>query len=185
MPDSAPLSPARLTPKVEELRVTTGPFPSSRKIHMPGRLHPEISVAMREIDLEPAANEPPVRTYDTSGLYSDPHVEIDITKGLPELRKPWILARGDVEYYEGRDVRPEDNGLRRGEASSISLFDRRRRQVLRAKPGAAVTQIAMPAAASSRPRWNMLRSAKISAGRNCGAKALSMVNRSARRSPIT
>src|ERR1700752_3056083 len=110
MPDSAPLSPARLTPNVEELRVTTGPFPSSRKIHVPGRLHTEISVAMREIDLEPAAGEPPVRAYDPSGLYSAPHADIDIHKGLPELRKPWIVARGDVEYYEGRDVRPEDNG---------------------------------------------------------------------------
>jgi phosphomethylpyrimidine synthase len=41
------------------------------------------------------------------------------------------LARGDVEFYEGREVKPEDNGLRRGEASAVSLFDRGRRQVLR------------------------------------------------------
>src|SRR5205823_4730346 len=61
---------------------------------------------------------------------------------LPELRKPWIVARGDVEFYQGREVKPEDNGLRRGEASAVSLFDRGRRQVLRAKSGMAVTQIA-------------------------------------------
>ena len=142
MPDSAPLPSAKLMPKVEELRVTTGPFPASRKVHVPGRLHPEISVAMREIDLDPSAGEPPVRAYDTSGPYSDPAIEIDINRGLPELRKPWILARGDVEFYEGREIKPEDNGLRRGEASAVSLFDRGRRQVLRAKPGAAVTQLA-------------------------------------------
>ncbi len=142
MPDSAPLSPAKLMPKIEELRVTTGPFPSSRKVHVPGRLHPEISVAMREIDLEASAAEPPVRAYDTSGLYSDPRAEIDINRGLPELRKPWIVARGDVEFYQGREVKPEDNGLRSGEDSAVSLFDRGRRQVLRAKPGAAATQIA-------------------------------------------
>jgi len=129
-------------PKVEELRVTTGPFAASRKIHASGRQHPEISVAMREIDLEAAAGEPPVRVYDTSGPYSDPAIEIDINRGLPELRKPWILARGDVEFYQGREVKPEDNGLRRGEASAVSLFDRGGRQVLRAKPGSAVTQIA-------------------------------------------
>jgi phosphomethylpyrimidine synthase len=58
------------------------------------------------------------------------------------LRKPWIVARGDVEFYQGREVKPEDNGLRRGEDSAVSLFDRGRRQVLRAKPGAAATQIA-------------------------------------------
>jgi phosphomethylpyrimidine synthase len=142
MPDSAPLSSAKLAPRIEELRVTTGPFPSSRKVQAAGGLHPEISVAMREIDLEASSGEPPIRVYDTSGLYSDPTAEIDINKGLPELRKPWIVARGDVEFYDGREVKPEDNGLRRGEASAVSLFDRGRRQVLRAKPGAAVTQIA-------------------------------------------
>jgi phosphomethylpyrimidine synthase len=142
MPDSAPLSSAKLMPKVEELRVTTGPFPASRKVHARGGLHPEISVALREIDLDPSAGEPPVRAYDTSGPYSDPTIPIDINRGLPELRKPWILARGDVEFYEGREIKPEDNGLRRGEASAVSLFDRGRRQVLRAKKGAAVTQLA-------------------------------------------
>jgi phosphomethylpyrimidine synthase len=142
MPDSAPLSPAKLMPKVEELRVTTGPFPASRKVHVPGRVHPEISVAMREIDLEASSGEPAVRAYDTSGPYSDPVAEPDIQKGLPELRKPWIVARGDVEFYQGREVKPEDNGLRRGEESAVSLFDRNQRPVLRAKPGASVTQLA-------------------------------------------
>src|SRR5579883_3339871 len=142
MPDSAPLPPAKSAPKIEELQVTTGPFPSSRKIFVRGRIHPDVTVAMREIDLEPGSGEPQVRAYDTSGPYSDPQAAIDIKKGLPELRKPWILARGDVEAYDGREVRPEDNGLRRGEASGVSLFDRGRRKVLRAKAGAAVTQLA-------------------------------------------
>jgi len=142
MPDSAPLPSAKLMPKVEELRVTAGPLPASRKIYARGRLHAEIPVAMREIDLEASSGEPPVRVYDTSGPYSDPAIKIDINRGLPELRKPWILGRGDVEFYEGREVKPEDNGLRHGEASAVSLFDRGRRQVLRAKPGGAVTQLA-------------------------------------------
>ena len=142
MPDSAPLAAAKLVPKVEELRVTTGPFPASRKVHVPGRRHAEISVAMREIDLEASAGEAAVRVYDTSGPYSDPAAETDINRGLAELRKPWILARGDVEFYQGREVKPEDNGLRRNEPSAVSLFDRGRRRVLRAKSGAAVTQLA-------------------------------------------
>ncbi len=142
MPDSAPLSSAKLMPKVEELQVTTGSFPASRKVYVPGRFHREISVAMREIDLEASSGEPAVRAYDTSGPYSDPAVETDIQHGLPELRKSWILARGDVEFYQGREVKPEDNGLRSGEASAVSLFDRGRRQVLRAKAGAATTQLA-------------------------------------------
>jgi phosphomethylpyrimidine synthase len=142
MPDTAPFSPAKNSPRIEELRVTTGPLPASRKIHVPGRLHSEILVAMREIDVEASAGEPPVRVYDTSGRYSDPAARIGIHQGLPALRSPWILARGDVEVYPGREVKPADNGLRRGEVSAVSPFDRGRRQVLRAKPGAAVTQIA-------------------------------------------
>ena len=142
MPDSAPLAAAKLVSKVEELRVTTGPFPASRKVHVPGQRYAAISVSMREIDLEASAGEPAVRVYDTSGPYSDPAVETDINQGLLELRKPWILARGDVEFYQGREVKPEDNGLRRNEPSAVSLFDRGQRQVLRGKAGAAVTQIA-------------------------------------------
>jgi phosphomethylpyrimidine synthase len=142
MPDSAPLPSAKRSPKIEELRVTTGALPASRKLHVAGRLHPEISVALREIELEASSGEPPVRVYDTSGRYSDPAAAIDINRGLPELRNPWILARGDVESYAGREIRPEDNGLRRGEESVVPVFDRRRRPVLRGKPGAAVTQIA-------------------------------------------
>jgi phosphomethylpyrimidine synthase len=89
---------------------------------------------MREIDLEPSASEPPVRVYDTSGIYSDPAAATDIRTGLPELRRSWILARGDVEVVAGRDIRPEDNGLRRGEESAVPMFNRAGRKVLRAKP---------------------------------------------------
>jgi phosphomethylpyrimidine synthase len=142
MPDSAPLTSAKDDAAAAAFRVTTGPFPASRKLAVQGRLYPQISVKMREIDLSPAAGEPPVRVYDTSGPYSDPAAEIDIRKGLPPLRRPWILARGDVEEIDGRPVKPEDNGLRRGEAGAVPQFDRGGRRVLRAKGGAAVTQLA-------------------------------------------
>src|SRR5205823_5285022 len=62
--------------------------------------------------------------------------------GLPELRRQWILARGDVVEIEGREIKPEDNGLTRGEAGAVPVFDRARRKVLRGKPGEAVTQFA-------------------------------------------
>ena len=87
MPDSAPLSTATLTAKGAEPQVTTGPFAASRKIHVAGSRHPDIRVALREIDLEPSANEKPVRVYDTSGAYSDPAENTDIHKGLGELRR--------------------------------------------------------------------------------------------------
>src|SRR3954463_6345700 len=138
MPDSAPLS----TANGAVPQVTTGPFPSSRKIHVAGRRHGDLRVGMREIDLTPSANEPAVRVYDTSGPYSDPSVATDIRTGLPELRGSWILARGDVEEIDGREIRPEDNGLRRGEAGAVPEFNCAGRKVLRAKPGQAVTQYA-------------------------------------------
>jgi len=146
MPDSAPLSSpapsAKASAKDVGPRVTTGPFPASRKVHVAGRRHSEIRVAMREIDLAPSANEPAVRVYDTSGPYSDPERATDIQRGLAELRRPWILARGDVEEAAGRAILPEDNGLKRGEASAVPVFERALRKVLRAKPQMAVTQLA-------------------------------------------
>ncbi|HTW54140.1 MAG TPA: phosphomethylpyrimidine synthase ThiC, partial [Stellaceae bacterium] len=69
-------------------------------------------------------------------------VETNIAKGLAELRRAWVVGRGDVEEIAGRDIRPEDNGLKRGEESNVPIFDRAQRRVLRAKPGASPTQLA-------------------------------------------
>ena len=120
--------------------VTTGPLPASRKVHAPGALHPSLRVAMREIKV--SGGEPPVRVYDTSGPYTDPEQHLDIRAGLPELRRPWIEARGDVERHTGRETRPEDDGLKPGEARKVPVFDRAGRQPSRAKPGRTVTQLA-------------------------------------------
>ena len=79
-------------PARTELKVTTGPIRGSKKIYVgPHR------VAMREIHLEPSSGEAPVRVYDCSGPYTDADATIDIMTGLPEIRRDWILARGDVE----------------------------------------------------------------------------------------
>ena len=122
--------------------VSTGPLPSSRKIYVAGEVHKDIRVAMREIDLDPSAGEPPVRVYDPSGVYTDTNVTIDVEKGLKSLRREWILGRGDVEEYDGRDIKPEDNGLKPGEASNMREFPHLARRPLRAKPGRNVTQLA-------------------------------------------
>ena len=84
-----------------EIGVTTGPIRGSRKVHV-GPLR----VAMREISLEPSSGEPPVRVYDTSGPYTDPAAQIDIAAGLPPLRRPWQLARGDVYRWRWQGCRP-------------------------------------------------------------------------------
>ena len=167
MPDSAPLPSAKHT----EPNVTTGPFPASRKVFVHGTRHGDIRVAMREIDLEASAGEPPVRVYDTSGAYSDPTQTTDIHKGLAELRRGWVMARGDVEEISGRDVRPEDNGLKRGEESNVPIFDRAERKVLRAKPGKAVTQYAYAKAGIITPEMEYV-AIRENLGREAAAKRL-------------
>ena len=120
-----------------EIGVTTGPIRGSTKVHVG-----PLKVAMREIHLEPSSGEPPVRVYDTSGPYSDPAVQIDIAKGLSELRRDWIRARGDVEEVLQREVKPEDNGqLGPDRSGGVPAFPSVRRQVLRAKAGANVSQM--------------------------------------------
>jgi phosphomethylpyrimidine synthase len=126
----------------QDFSVSTGPLPASRKIGVPGKRFSELRVQMREIDIAPSAKEPPVRAYDPSGPYTDPAVKIDIRAGLSGVRTPWIRDRGDVEEQAPRAVRPEDNGLKPGEISHVPLFDRASRKPLRAKNGAAVTQLA-------------------------------------------
>ena len=127
---------------LEDFTVSTGALPASTKIHVPGSVHPEIRVAMREIALEPSSGEPPLRVYDASGPYTDPSAAIDISKGLPRLRDRWIRARGDVEEYEGRPIQAVDDGLRRGEQSAHGAFPSAPARPLRARNGNAVTQLA-------------------------------------------
>ncbi len=124
------------------------PFPASRKVYVEGK-SAGVRVPMREIALTPtvdrngveSANEP-IRVYDTSGLYSDPGYEVHIRKGLPPLRENWIRARGDVEAYEGREIRPEDNGLKSSDGrGDVEVFPGEARRPFRAKPGRIVTQL--------------------------------------------
>ncbi|MGN6376547.1 MAG: phosphomethylpyrimidine synthase ThiC, partial [Sphingomonas sp.] len=129
-------------PAKAEIGVTTGPIRGSRKVHVPARTGSGVRVAMREIDLEPSSGEPPLRVYDTSGPYTDPDARIDIMAGLPALRRDWIMARGDVEAYDAREIRPEDNGLTGPDRSAgVPQFPNVVKRPLRAKPGMNVSQM--------------------------------------------
>ncbi|MGB7373902.1 phosphomethylpyrimidine synthase ThiC [Pontixanthobacter sp.] len=120
-----------------EIGVTTGPIRGSRKVYVGKH-----NVAMREIDLEPSSGEPPVRAYDTSGPYTDPNIAIDINKGLAPVRRAWQLERGDVEEYEPREVKPEDNGqLGPDRSGGVPPFPTKLRKPLRAKPGKNLSQM--------------------------------------------
>ncbi|MEG0449450.1 MAG: phosphomethylpyrimidine synthase ThiC [Lysinibacillus sp.] len=123
-------------------------FEGSKKVYVEGS-RPDILVPMREIGLSPTTGSfgeeenAPVRVYDTSGPYTDPTHTIDITKGLPALRSEWIRERGDVEEYDGRAIKPEDNGFRNAEDPRMkeNVFPRLYRKPIRAKKGHNVTQL--------------------------------------------
>ena len=136
---------------------STDPLPNSTRVYVPGRIHKEVRVPMREIALSPTKrldgslekNEP-VRVYDASGPWGDQNFDGDVTQGLPALRAAWIQARGDVREYEGREVKPQDNGyLSRNHAEYASKAERNRlmefpglrRKPFRAAAGHPVTQL--------------------------------------------
>ena len=132
------------------------PLPNSRRIYVNGK-HPPVRVPFREISQNATRNfngtleeNPPVRVYDTSGPWGDPDVRCDVRDGLPAVRAEWITGRGDVEEYEGRDVKPIDDGYlnfdaanqaRQKEKGRLEDFPALRRTSRRAKPGRCVTQM--------------------------------------------
>jgi phosphomethylpyrimidine synthase len=100
----------RSNPHTTTPAVTTGPLPSSRKIFVTADEASDVRVPLREIILSEGAGEPNLPVYDTSGPYTDPDVVIDVNAGLPRNRIAWVKERGGVEEYEGRAVKPIDNG---------------------------------------------------------------------------
>ena len=125
----------------QDFTVTTGPLPASDKIHVESKRFPGLAIAMREIRLD-SKDDAPVRVYDPSGPYTDPAQEIDIRQGLPPVRRQWILDRGDVEAFDGRRIKPEDNGFRGANQDPFVEFPAKPARPLRAKGGTAVTQLA-------------------------------------------
>ena len=121
-------------------KITTGNLPASKKIYVKGKLYKNINVPMREISLHPTAGEDPVVVYDSSGPYTDNNINTDINIGLEGIRKEWIMSRGDVETYEGREIKDYDNGF--VSKNKITPEFSKKIKPLRAKSNKPVTQIA-------------------------------------------
>ena len=90
--------------------VTTGPIASSRKVYAAPDAAPELRVPLREIPLAEGSGEEPVRVYDPSGIYTEADAAIDVEKGLTRARIEWVRERGGIEEYDGRPIKPVDNG---------------------------------------------------------------------------
>jgi phosphomethylpyrimidine synthase len=131
----------------ELARLTREPLPASRKVYVTGSHEGQdsnIRVPMREVTL---TNGEAVTLYDCSGPYTDPAVQIDVTKGLPPVREAAVVARGDTETYEGRSLQAVDDGLKPEERHDERMAALRKaaeglqRTPRRAKPGRNVTQM--------------------------------------------
>lgn len=125
------------------LTLTREPFPASHKCVIPGS-RPDLFVPVRDVQL---TNGETVSLYDTSGPYTDPKVEIDVRRGLPDVRGPWIAERGDTESYEGRVHHALDDGAKNEDRDAQRLAELRagasalQRTPRRAKSGSNVTQM--------------------------------------------
>ena len=119
-------------------------FPNSRKVYVEGS-RPDLQVPMREITLTSTQTEsgvegnPPIRVYDSSGIYSDADCEIDLRAGLPSLRAPWILERGDSEQLKSPSS--DFGNVRFSDAQTAHLRFEHIKNPLRAKSGENVTQL--------------------------------------------
>jgi phosphomethylpyrimidine synthase len=153
---------AVMKPSATETTATTSdqPLPNSRRVYVAGE-QPGVRVPFREISQNQTRNfdntladNPAVRVYDTSGPWGDPSMQSDVREGLPSLRRHWILARGDVEEYEGRELKPIDDGYLTFDAASqarqkakasgpyrLEDFPALSRTPLRARSGKCVTQM--------------------------------------------
>ena len=154
-----------IAPNFPKPDVTTGPLPASTKIFLAGDMHPDIRVPLRQIALHPTSGEPPVNVYDASGPYTDPQATIAIDQGLARHRTAWVKARGDVEAYDGRAVKPEDNGF--VSADKLTPAFPVKHQPLRATGGKAVTQLAYARAGIITPEMEY-----VAIRENLGRKAV-------------
>jgi phosphomethylpyrimidine synthase len=135
-------------------------LPNSKKVFVGGKIHPDVRVPMREIEVGDTKSytgavekNAPVRVYDCSGPWGDPDFTGKSDEGLPALRADWILKRGDVAEYSGREVKPMDNGYLSGKHAEFASKAEKnrlvefpgllgqRRKPLRASKGHPVTQL--------------------------------------------
>jgi phosphomethylpyrimidine synthase len=138
---------------IQDQPTTTGTaFPGSRKTYLQGT-RPDLRVPMREVMLSTGDS---VVLYDTSGPYTDTALRTDIRLGLPALREAWIAERADTATYEGRPVRPVDNGLKVDNTRNLDSRFSGTRKPRRGLPGHTVTQLAYARAGQVTPEMEFI-----------------------------
>lgn len=130
-------------------KITRTPFPNSRKVYLNGTLYPGLRVAMRKVEQLPTVTvangkktitpNPDIYIYDTSGPYSDPSAEIDLRKGLPRVREPYIAANKDIEQLT--EISSQYGRMRRDDKTLDHLRFEHIALPRRAKVGKQISQM--------------------------------------------
>ena len=123
---------------LSEFHIRYQPLSGSKKIYTQGKIYPSVRVPSREV-VQSEKKQPFFRLYDTSGPFTEPEADIDIRKGLPELRRAWVMEREDVDVLNGPTSsfiaeRQNDPACQEGSFPVI-------KKPLRAKAGRNVTQM--------------------------------------------
>ena len=133
---------------IENINVNS--YPSSEKVYIEGTIHP-IRVGMRKVNLTPTVTvkdgekvtreNAPVYVYDTSGVYTDPAVKVDINQGIPRIREAWTAARTDLEQLPS--ITSEYGRQRESDPALDSIRFGHRYAPRRARKGEQITQMAL------------------------------------------
>jgi thiamine biosynthesis protein ThiC len=114
------------------------PFPQSRKIYVPGKLFPDLKVAMREITLDDPKC-PVLPVYDTSGAYGDPDKTIDVKKGLERIREPWIQERLQKDGAHKTQMQYAREGVITREMEYVAIRENQKMDEIFGSNGNAIT----------------------------------------------
>ena len=137
--------------KIENIDCRT--YPGSEKVYLPGEIIPDLRVGMRRVNLTPTVTidpesgekhireNAPVYVYDTSGVFTDPDVEVDINRGIPRIREQWTAQRDDMEQLD--EITSEYGRKRLAMKELDSIRFATHHKPLRAKQGAGITQMAL------------------------------------------
>lgn len=114
------------------------PFPQSRKIYVPGKIFPDLKVAMREISLDDPKC-PVLPVYDTSGAYGDPDKTIDVKKGLERIREPWIRERLEKDGVHKTQMQYAREGVITREMEYVAIRENQKMDEIFGSSGDAIT----------------------------------------------
>lgn len=120
--------------------ISQGSLPASEKNYLKSCNFKNLKVPVRKIVLAPEAKPNSLMVYDTSGVYTDENVKINIEKGLPSALPIWQALEQDCELYEGRAINATDNGFV-SEKQATPIFPVKA-SIKCGKNGKAITQMA-------------------------------------------